>query len=375
MADTRRITTEEYQFALSIFQREFPPKDKIFISDGAGLGGRPFVRPTTKGNIRMHLGEYAAKTLGSPMDKALFAHELTHAWQIEHYGLLWYGAQALDNQVVDPVLGHSAYAYVCDPAKTLGDYNAEQQGEVVKDYVLQMLGEPNVINGACATKIVERTLFSDTWRLLTGSDASDVAVDSDGTQYMVNTGGLIYRYANDDWEQLDGSDGLAIAANGGHMLLVNTAGLIHQRSGGGWKKLPGSDAFDVAVATDGNVFMVNSAGKIYNYHPSQNQWTQMPGSDASRISAAAGQIWMVNQVGKIYHFANGSWTQTSGSSGRDVAVSDDGKVFLTNSEGEIYERQGNSWKRLDGGDGVDVSANAGRLLMVNKRGRLFYRTY
>jgi hypothetical protein len=373
MATTRRITTEEYQFALSIFQREFPPKDQIFISNGTGLGGAMFVRPTINGNIRMHLGALSSKTLTTPVNKGRFAHELTHAWQIEHYGLVWYGRQAFVNQLAE---GRTSYDYICDARNTLGDYNAEQQGEIVKFYLLRLLGAPDTVHdGRCEAKIVANTLPSKTWFLLTGSDAVDVAVDSDGTQYMVNTAGSIYQYTNDDWKQLDGSDGLSIAANGGFVLLVNKAGLIYQRSGSRWKKLPGSDAVDIAVMADGNAFMVNSVGKIYAYHPSSNQWAAMPGSDASRISAANGEIWMVNRAGKIYRYTNNSWTQMSGGSGKDITVSGERNVFLTNHDGKIYSRGSHSWKQLDGSNGIAVSANAGRLVMVNTKGRLFYRTY
>lgn len=84
---------------------------------------------------------------------------------------------------------------------------------------------------------------------------------------------------------------------------------------------------------------------------------------------------MVNRAGKIYRYANSSWTQVSGGSGKDITVSGERDVFLTNHDGKIYSRRSNSWKQLDGSDGVAVSANAGRLVMVNTKGRLFYRTY
>lgn len=124
----RQISTDEYQFALSIFQREFPSRDEIYVSNQTGLQGRMYVRPTIHGNIRMYMGALFNKCLDNTNNKSIFAHELTHAWQIEHYGLLWYGSQAFNNQVLDPLLGESSYNYACKPSKTLGDYDAEQQG-------------------------------------------------------------------------------------------------------------------------------------------------------------------------------------------------------------------------------------------------------
>ena len=354
---TRRITTEEYQFALSIFQREFPPRDEIFISNQTGLHDSYYVRPTINGNIRMYMGNLFDTLLLNKTTRSVFAHELTHAWQIEHYGLLWYGKEAFNNQVI-----HSdAYDYVCKLSKTIGDYNAEQQGEIVRNHVL---------GKDCETKLVEKTLFSKTWKLLIGSDARDMAVDSDGTYYMVNKIGVIYKYKGNDWEKLNGSDGLAISANGGQVFMVNTAGYIYQRVNNAWKKLPGSDAVDIAVATDGNVFMVNSHGKIYNYHASVG-WKQIAGSDGSRIATGHGEIWMVNTVGKIYRMAGAGWVQMTGSSGRDIAVTNDGKVFLTNRAGKIYERTGNAWTQLDGSDGVTIAANNNNVVMVNTKGRMY----
>lgn len=361
----RQITTEEYHFALSIFQREFPPRDEIYISNQTGLGGRPYVRPTIHGNIRIHMGDLFGKCLDSTKNKSLFAHELTYAWQIEHYGLVWYGLQAFDNQVIDPITGKSSYDYTCNITKTIGDYNAEQQGEIVRNYVLGL---------ACEKALVEKTLFSKTWKLLIGSDARDIAVDSDGTYYMVNRVGIIYKYNGFDWEKLNGSDGLAIAANGGKVFLVNTAGFIYERVNNTWKKLPGSDAVDIAVAADGRVYMVNSHGKIYNYR-SATGWKQMPGSDGTRIAAGRGEIWLVNRVGKIYRWSGTAWQQMSGSDGKDIAVTNEGKVFLTNTVGKIYERSGTSWKQLDGSDGTTLAANKNRLVLVNTKGRIYFRPY
>lgn len=362
----RQITTAEYQFALSIFQREFPPRDEIWISNQTGLENRPYVRPTINGNIRMYLGNLFDKCLLNLTNKSLFAHELTHAWQIEHYGLLWYGAQAFDNQVIDPITGNSAYEYTCKVSKTLGDYNAEQQGEIVRNFIL---------GKECETRIIEKTLVSKTWKLLIGSDARDIAVDSDGTCYMINRIGAIYKYVGNDWQKLNGSDGLAITANAGKVFMVNTAGLIYERVNETWKKLPGSDAVDITVANDGNVFMVNSHGKIYNYHSSSAAWKQLQGSDAARIATGNGQIWMVNTVGKIYKMTGAAWIQTSASDGKDIAVTNEGKIFLTNTAGKIYERSGSSWKQLDGSDGVTIAANKKKLVMVNTKGRMYTRPY
>ena len=84
---------------------------------------------------------------------------------------------------------------------------------------------------------------------------------------------------------------------------------------------------------------------------------------------------MVNTVGKIYKMDGSSWKQMSGSDGRDIAVTNEGKVFLTNTVGKIYERKGNGWKQPDGSDGVAIAANKKKQVMVNTKGRMYFRNY
>lgn len=355
----RTISAAEYNFALSIFQREFPPRDEITITNITGIGNRPYVRPTVDGHIRINLGNMYDNPM-SPANIGLFVHELTHAWQIEHHGLVWYGREALDNQV----LSSDAYSYTCDPKKTLSDYNAEQQGQIVRHYFEKQ---------TCPTQIASRSLVSHTWKLIIGSDGRDMTVDENGVYYLVNTAGIIYKFNGNDWTRLAGSDGSTIAANGGKVCLVNTAGLIYQWNGSSWKQMTGSAGRDIAINNDGSIWLTNSAGKIYKYNGSS--WTQMQGSDARRIAAGGGQVWMVNSVGKIYQYNGTGWTQKAGSDGRDITVSNDGKVYLTNTVGKIYEWNGNSWTQLDGSDGVIVAANNGLLTLVNTKGRLYYRQY
>jgi hypothetical protein len=356
----RTISAAEYHFALSVFQREFPPRDEITITNFTGLKGAYYVRPTIDGHIRINMGNLYDQLLANDANKAMFVHELTHAWQIEHYGLVWYGHQAFDNQV----LPGNPYPYDCDERKTLSDYNAEQQGDIVKHY---FQGKP------CPSAIAKKTMVSNTWKLLIGSDGRDMTVDETGAYWLVNTAGIIYRYNGNDWQRLAGSDGSAIAANAGQVWLVNTAGLIYQWQGAAWKQMPGSSARDIAVNSDGTVWMVNSAGKIYKFNGSS--WNQLQGSDGRRIAAGGGQVWLINSVGKIYQYNGSGWTQKTGSAGRDITVANDGTIFLTNTAGIIYQWNGNGWNQLDGSDGVAVAANNGTFTLINTKGRLYYRVY
>lgn len=371
---SRSMTPEEYQFALSVFERDFPVRDDIELCDGDGIDGRQFVRPTVVGDpYKMYLGGWYANPLAH---KAKFAHELTHVWQLHHFPVTWYGWHALTDHVLGDDAGSYKYALV--DGKNFGDYGLEEQGAIVEAAVAD---PPH--HDPAAAELVARTFKSATWKLMIGSSGADIAVGNDGTdahaRWLINTNGVIYRYVVDQngvgqWEQMPGSDGAAIAVGGGRVLLVNTVGKIYEFTTGSWHQLPGSDGKDVAVANDGTAWLVNTAGKIYSLSPGAAKWKQMPGSDGARISAGQ-EVWLVNTDGELYQWAGSSWQQTAGSNGRDIAASDDGYVFLTNTDGAIYEYSGGAWSQLDGSDGRTLSAGGGTLVLVNTAGVIYQRAY
>lgn len=219
-ASTRTISAKEYNFALQVFQREFPEQNRITIVNDDGLDNRAYVRPTVDGEIKMFIKEIYKNPLLNVNSCRLFLHELTHVWQIEHFGLLWSLKQAFDTKVLS---GDEAYDYTCDISKTLADYNSEQQAQIVMNSYLNP--------GSCEEHLVQRALSSTTWKIMIGSSAVDVAVDSDGTAYLVNSAGKIYKYNGDEWLQLAGSDGTRISANNGKIYLINKAGKIYRYNG------------------------------------------------------------------------------------------------------------------------------------------------
>lgn len=363
---SRQMTPEEYQFALSIFERDFPVRDDIELCDGTGIDGRQFVRPTVIGDpYKMYLGEWYQNPLA---EREWFAHELTHVWQLHHFPVTWYGWHALTDHVIGD--DSASYMFTLEDGKNFGDYGLEEQGDIVRAAV----SDPS----SQAAELVRHTFQSATWKLMIGSSGADVAVGADGIDahaiWLINTNGVIYRYAVDRWEQMPGSDGRAIAVGGGRVLLVNTAGDIYEFTAGSWHRMPGSDGRDVAVADDGTAWLVNSAGAIYSMAPGAAKWHKMPGSDGSRISAGQ-QVWLVNSDGEMYRWAGSSWEQTAGSDGLDIASSDDGSVFLTTRHGAIYSFSGGGWEQLDGSDGRTLSAGGGTLVLVNTSGMIYRRAY
>ena len=355
----RLISTDEYHFALKLFPRQFPKQGDIYITNGDCMGN-PCVVPDGIEDVYVNMKDHYENPLANP---SLFAHELTHVWQYEHFGRAWYLREFLGNHVFcsgDP------YDVKCDENKKFAFYNAEQQGTLVEMYYE---------SDPCATKVVEKAVGTDTWRLMIGSNGRDITVSEKGELYLTNTKGSIYNYDGRKWNKLSGSSGSSIAANSGKLFLINTKGSIYQRSGENWTKLSGSNGRDIAVNSNGEVWLVNTKGTIYKR--SGSDWKKMPGSNGARIAAGAGQVWLVNTGGKIYKYdaARSKWNQMPGSKGRDITISNKGKVFLTNKDGKIYQFNGKGWTQLDGSSGKNLAANRGKLVLLNTKGRIYERDF
>ncbi len=368
-ARERVISTDEYLFALSIFPREFPPQYDITITDGVSpTNGAYYVRPTVgavvgKGSIIMNMGDLYDNCLAS---KGIFAHELTHVWQVRHFGIPWYLKEFIDNQVYcrakDFITNSDSnpYKYNCSQDKKLEDYNAESQGEIVRKAFL---------NNSCEIAITQKTLSTKTWRLLIGSSAKDIAFGNDNSLFLTNTAGKIYKYDGKEWKQIAGSDGVAIATNTGKTIMANTAGKIYEWDGNNWKQLTGSDAKDVAVATDGTYWMVNTSGKIYHF--TNNKWEQVQGQLAKAIATGNNQLCIINTEGDYYKLLGSKWFKINGRWGDDLTISQNGDMYKV-ANGFILKWTGTIWEKLDGSDAVAISANNGQLYMVNTVGRIYY---
>jgi Tectonin domain len=100
-------------------------------------------------------------------------------------------------------------------------------------------------------------LKDNQWFLLR-ENGKEIAVDSDGTRWLIDKSGRIYRYDGESWRKMPGSDGLRISAARGQVWLVNTEGEIYKWGGSRWNQMPGSDATDIAVNNNGSVLLTTN---------------------------------------------------------------------------------------------------------------------
>jgi hypothetical protein len=63
-----------------------------------------------------------------------------------------------------------------------------------------------------------------------GTGGRDITVSNENYVFMVNNQGRIFQWTGFKWNQIDGSDGLRIAANNRKLLLINTDREIYTRN-------------------------------------------------------------------------------------------------------------------------------------------------
>ena len=125
----RVLTEDEYAWAVEIFGATLPPREHIRLSPALGLKRRPFTFPSLRGRVMVFLGPDAADPVRTR--PALFAHELTHVWQIHHAPhLLPWLVKAIVTQL-RYTFGQDVYS-IGEATKAWDEYTLEQQATVVE---------------------------------------------------------------------------------------------------------------------------------------------------------------------------------------------------------------------------------------------------
>jgi hypothetical protein len=155
----RIMSQPEYTIATRVLGNTLPYRFRIIITNGAGLGNRPFTIPisllSTLGatiaagfvgaaagyltsfiNVGYLMNVGSAYPDMSTSNTALLVHETTHVWQGSNSAFsLNYVFNSCLNQCLR---GGTAYNYT--PGSEWSSYNVEQQASIVEDWFIS--GEP-----------------------------------------------------------------------------------------------------------------------------------------------------------------------------------------------------------------------------------------
>lgn len=215
--------------------------------------------------------------------------------------------------------------------------------------------------------------------------AKDVDVGAGGQVWVIGTtpaygGYTIHHRTGATWETIPGGAVHIAVASDGQPWVVNAFGEIFRRTGNSWKLMPGS-AHDIAAAADGLVYVVGTdpvpgGYGIHWWNETFWKWERGTGG-AVRIgsSAAPGSgPWLVNDGGRIFKSVPGEgWVAVSGT-GTDVTGGrHPWMVSRSSAYGgyTIHHFDGVGWDLVPGGAIAVAAEPTGNPWVVNNRGELF----
>lgn len=176
------------------------------------------------------------------------------------------------------------------------------------------------------------------WTLIPGG-ATRVAVDPDGTAWIVNAGGQIfkYNYISGNWDlKPGGAREIAVGADGSVWVIgmnsVQGGYDIYRWNGNNWTNVPGG-AVRIAVAPSGNAWVVNNTNNVFEWNGTS--FVMKPGRVFDIDIGANGAIWCTSADFRIFEWVNNNWALRSGGAER-IAVSPDGHPWVVNSAGQVF---------------------------------------
>src|SRR5215470_8802447 len=114
----------------------------------------------------------------------------------------------------------------------------------------------------CSIGITAKT-NAQTWSLVTGIVAQDIAVGASGAVWATANNGDIYRWDTTSWQRIPGG------------------------------------ASRIAVDAAGTAWIVTDAGDVYKYNATTNYWEVKPGNAKDIAAGRDGSVWMTGGDGSI----------------------------------------------------------------------------
>lgn len=175
-----------------------------------------------------------------------------------------------------------------------------------------------------------------TWTQLPGAGWQDTAAGVDGSLWAIGKDGSIQYLSKGVWTKIDGAAVRIAVDRDGNPWVVNAAGNLYQRAGGAWRqRAPGGSAKDLGVGSDGSVWITDANQLIRRLDTHTDSFTTVEGR-ATQISVGPdGRPWVTNEAGGIFERVGSAWVQRPGCA-KDIAVGADASVWVIgcNSAGD-----------------------------------------
>jgi hypothetical protein len=254
--------------------------------------------------------------------------------------------------------------------------------------------------GATGSLVYWNGTLWDTVALPQSKPAAWVSVGSDGSVWALDTGGILYKSANGNFQALPGAlPGVAyFSANGAANIWATAAPnaaapksySLFQYTNGTWQPVPTPPLHgdwnppQCCVASDGSLCVLDGTGTAWRQTAST--WmAKKIGAHLQSISAdvptsGAGAAWAVDDTGTFWRNFGSCWVERQsalpgGAIPTQVSVGTDGTVWALDDAGILYVKNGLSWSIMGYGPPPfqqPPGGTAGTFWAVDRSGNLIY---
>lgn len=197
-----------------------------------------------------------------------------------------------------------------------------------------------------------------------------IAVGPDGTSWVVNSIGNLYKLSNGSWQLVRSGDtaDVAVGVNATVAIALDGAAnetILYSTNGGTTWTSTGGQGTAVAVDSVGHIWAVatNTPGDldVYNF----STWQKVRSGDTQDVSVGGNGEIAISLIDglddTILYSTDGArtWSSTAGGQGTAVSVDSAGHVWTValNSPGDVDEWINGSWTRFRNGGAHDVGAS------------------
>lgn len=256
-------------------------------------------------NVTLITGTFAVQPLWSNSNNnggCALALDKANDLSLGPDGSVWFlGTASLIN-------GNPIYEYLSN-----GSYTVDQGAVDISRapdnnlWFVETQGNPGYYNVITGT----RTIF------FTPPGFTGISVGAGGAVWLiandsVNGGHSIYEYTNQTFTKVAGGAIDVAVAPDGTPWVVNSYGTIFKRVNGSWQAIPTGLASDIAAGGDGSIWIIGTDNVpgghgIYKYNGSG--WTKYPGGAVDISVDPNGVPWVANNVQQIFRYnsISGSW--------------------------------------------------------------------
>jgi hypothetical protein len=241
-------------------------------------------------------------------------------------------------------------------------------------------------------------LSDELWSLLPGLGV-DIAASTNGSVYVLGnnanaTGDFgVFKWNGTSWDGSMFGGGVRIAVDSdGEPWTVTSTGQIYQHRAGSWVLQPGlgenlGPGKDIGAGPNGSVWAIganaNDTGDYCAFKWNGASWDRVDGGGVRIAVDSDGQPWVVNSIGQIYQYRAGSWVLQPGlgknlALGKDIGAGPNGSVWVIgtsqlNDTGNcgIFKWNGSSWDTVDGAAVQITVGSDGLPWMVNSSCQIY----